>query len=96
MAEHGDAINERQAHDFIAGIQDPIVRELGRFAMAEARLRFMPTAGGDPEESARTRPAADFDMLFFAEAIVGMFAQTEIIQRLLAGDSLPRAAGWDL
>ncbi len=95
MSDRGDAINERQAYEFVSGIQNPIVRELGRFALAEARVRFMPTAAGDSDRSIGSRPDADFDMLFFAEVVVGIVAQTDIIQRLLSGESLSQAAGWD-
>lgn len=73
-----------------------LLGEFGRFALAEARVRFMPAPLGVSRKSFASRPATDFDMLFFAEIVVGMVAQTDIMQRLLSGESLSQAAGWDL
>jgi hypothetical protein len=84
-------LNEETAEEVIAGIESEPIRNLVRMAFAVARLRFAMRNGA--EES--SLPAAPFDMAFFASVLAEAFRSEETVRRVILGESIPTATGWD-
>ena len=89
-------LREEEAERVIASIVDPVQERLVRVAVAEARRRFMRPTDMLELEWRKQLPAAPFDMEFFASIMKDLFSNRELIDRLLRGESIEAATGWDV
>lgn len=95
MTKRPPLVNEEGAQDVLRAINDPVVRNLVQFGLAEARLRVarMPKQGS--ENWAAGLPDAAFDMRFYAAVLASLFSKTAVLKEVLAGKSLAEASEWD-
>jgi hypothetical protein len=94
MREAMMLVNESAADTVVANIQDSVVRNLVLFGIAEARRRFMREAGATGDLT--NLPAEPFDLGFFASVLVSLFEKRDIVQKVLAGEDLAKASGWNV
>lgn len=88
--------NEAGAERVVSNIDAPILKNAVQFSLAKARMRFIREAGED-EYAWRTQlPAAPFDMGFFASVLKEVFSRPEVVERILRGESIEQATGWDV
>jgi hypothetical protein len=96
MTRHTNPVNEQDVDGVLESMTDPIQRNLVRVAIAKARMRFMrPTTMGEAEFVAQL-PSESFDMGFFASLMKDLFANRELLNRLLRGDSIEEASEWPI
>lgn len=89
-------LREDGAQRILDAIDDPFVRSLITLCLAQARMRFIRGAGeGDVEFDAHL-PVEPFDMEFFVSVLRSAFSNKVVIERLLAGETLEVATGWDV
>jgi hypothetical protein len=88
-------LREDGAERIMAAVTDPITRNLMTIALAAARMRFMRAANLSQAEWEARLPLAPFDLEFFASVLEQVFSKHEIIERVLRGESVPSASGWD-
>ena len=94
--ERNTLINEMQAHRTAESISDPVVRNLVKFGVAEARMRAIRRVGQD-EDAWRSRlPEEPFDMEYFTQVLLSMFEKRDIVTAVLSGQDLAEASGWDV
>jgi hypothetical protein len=79
----------------VASIDDPIVRNLVALVLARTRLRFLKVDNMSDEQWRENLPSAPFDMKFLALSLAEIFAKPDLIRRVLDGQSLAQASGWD-
>lgn len=89
-------LGEEGAERVVASIEDPVVKNLVRVSVAEARMRFMRSPTETEEEWVSRLPAAPFDMEFFASVLTKVFSRRQIIERLMQGESIEQASDWDV
>jgi len=89
-------INEELAATIIDSVQDPVVQNLLRLGIAAARMGFVRWEGQSMQDWEQGLPAAPFDMEFFARALARAFAHPDVIRRILDGETIAQASGWDL
>jgi hypothetical protein len=89
-------LNDGKAERLIESVSDPILANLLRYALAQARLHLLPPAGVDPKEWEKSLPESPFDLEFFARVVHGMFSKRHIIEKLLSGATPAEATGWDV
>ena len=91
-----DLLREAEGWAAVQAIEDPVVRNLVTVVFGAARLRTVRQVG-ESEAGWRARfPAADFDMVFLVRAVEAALRDTALVRALLDGQSIERAAGWDL
>jgi hypothetical protein len=94
MTSAGTLIRDQEALSHVMAVTDPVVRDLLRFAVGEAKLTFARRVGQPELEWRSALPVADFDLEFYARVLERVFANQRIIRALLAGKSLEEASGW--
>jgi hypothetical protein len=96
MMDRKVPLNEEEATVVLSSMKDPVARELVRLVVARVRMQFMPRHGESVEERERRMPAAPFDMHFMVQTLVSVFSQHETIRKVLDGQTLAEATGWDV
>jgi hypothetical protein len=71
-------------------ITDPVVRHLVDMAIAAAVVEVA-QVGDD-----KVLPAAPFDLVFFARVVATAFRRTDIVRKVLDGQTPAEASGWDM
>ncbi len=91
-----EPFNYDAAKRILAATDDPVSANLMKYALAQLQLQLLPIAGVDEDEWRRNLPLAPFDMAFFLKVIKSMFANREVVDKLLAGQTTAQATGWDI
>jgi len=89
-------IREEDAEAMLASVDDPITGELIRLCVAAARMRFMRLKDSTDAEWEARLPSAPFDMEFFVSVLQEVFSRREVLERVLRGESVASATGWDI
>lgn len=89
-------LGEEGAAQILDSLDDPVVRELVRLCLAEARMRFMRPQGMSEAQWQMQLPVSPFDMEFFASVVTKALSRRDVLERILAGESLAQATGWDV
>lgn len=88
--------NEDEAVKAISAVEKPATRALLRMALAQARMQFMRSAQQTEEEWESQLPVAPFDMHFFVKVLTKVFDQDDALRKVLDGQSLEEATGWNV
>jgi len=89
-------MNEESAAAALDAINEPVVRNLVELAVAQVRMQFMREAGQTEDEWDSRLPNAPFDMHFFVKVLSQVFAREATIRRILDGQTVAQATGWDV
>ena len=89
-------LREDGAEEILAGVDDPVTRNLMKFCLAAARMRFMHWKDLTDVEWEARLPTAPFDMAFFASILKDIFSNREALERVLRGESVESATSWDV
>jgi hypothetical protein len=89
-------VREAEAEAELNAITDPIARELVKLCMSAVRMRFMVPQGATPEERRNRLPVAPVDMQFLTVALAETLSKRQVIERILQGESIAAATGWDV
>ena len=87
--------NEEAAARAIDAMENPITQTLLRFALARARMQFMRSPDQTAEDWESRLPVAPFDMHFLVKVLSSVFEQEDVLRRVLDGQSLEEATGWN-
>ncbi len=95
---HGDGIliHEAEARKRMDALDDRIAKELIRYCIGTARLSCARSKGTTEQEWRAGLPTAPFDMDFFARVLARVFTRRDTVERILAGESVAAATGWDV
>ena len=77
-------------------IGDRVVRNLLRFAVAEARTQVVRRADESEQQWRARLPREPFDMMFFVTVLGSMFAKSDIIARIQRGQDIAEASEWQI
>ena len=88
-------INENEAQQLVTSIEEPVTRNLVLFAIAEARRRTIRWVDQDESDYRRGLPSQPFDMEFFASVLTSLFEKSDIVRRVLDGQTLAQASEWE-
>jgi hypothetical protein len=88
-------LNEEGAERVLAEIESKVVRNLVRMALAQARLAFIHTDGKDKSEWEASLPRSPLDTEFFVRTLAEAFRNEETVRRVLNGESIEEATGWN-
>lgn len=83
----GTVVRANEAHELVHAVQDPVVREALRFCLARAVLSL---------DSGMHEPPRPFDLEAFARVLLDVFSKRQILERILAGQSIAQATGLDI
>ncbi|MCA9590945.1 MAG: hypothetical protein KC657_36860 [Myxococcales bacterium] len=59
-------------------------------------MRFMRPQGMSEAQWQMQLPVSPFDMEFFASVVTKALSRRDVLERILAGESLAQATGWDV
>jgi hypothetical protein len=77
-------------------IDDPITKNLVRIAVGMMTVRALPFhKPGSPAERVAEPPVSPIDYAFFVRLMRDMFENREKLQKVMAGESIESAYGWD-
>jgi hypothetical protein len=88
-------LREDGAEKILAGVDDPVTKNLMRLCVAEARMRLVRWKDLSDAEWEAQLPIAPFDFEFFISVLKHVFSKRETLERVLRGESLDYATGWD-
>lgn len=74
---NGELLRDAEATELIASTDDPVTRHLLTNARFHLFRRY---------HEKKDRPAADFDMLYFATLMRDVFSEHDVLRRILAGE----------
>ena len=80
----------------MSAVENPATRTLLRMAIAQARMQFMRSAEQTEEDWERQLPIAPFDMHFFAKVLAKVFEREDVLRKILDGQPLEEATGWNI
>ena len=89
-------LREDDAERALNAIDDQVVRSLVRLCVSQARMRFVRRVGESDIDYEAHLPLESFDMEFFVSVLREAFANPAVIGRILAGETLEAAVGWDV
>ncbi|MBL8612119.1 MAG: hypothetical protein JNL38_32560 [Myxococcales bacterium] len=95
MSDEALFVNAKQSSDFIAQVEDEVVRNLLRVAVAQVGIRIARGPSVSDHELAEKLPTTPFDLLFFVQVLYKMFSQRRLLQDVLDGKTPAQASGWD-
>lgn len=96
MSDRPVSLNETEARALASAIVDPVARNLVNFTLATVRARFLKYADESATERESRLPAAPFDMAFLVHALVDTFKNPDVLRRMLDGQTIAEATGWDV
>jgi hypothetical protein len=85
----------KEAEGLIERVNDPVLANMMRYALAQAHLHLLPSVDLDRTEWEKSLPIEPFDLEFFLRIVHSMFYKREIVRQLMAGATLASATGWD-
>jgi hypothetical protein len=88
-------LRSEEAAAFIATQEDEVVRNLLRIAVATVGRRVAIGTNVSREEWAHCLPRTPFDMLFFVQTLARMFSNPALLRRVMDGETIAKASGWD-
>jgi hypothetical protein len=89
-------IREDEAEKIVAGVKDPVARNVVTLCLTRARMRFMRWQGTTEDEWKAQLPTADLDMAFLASVLEEVFSKRDVVDRILRGESIASATDWDV
>lgn len=78
-------VNQEEAEQLLRSVSNAAVRQLVEIAYIEVKRRF---------EELESLPGADFDVLFFMEALKVAFSNIDDVRRILDGEDLASQYDW--
>jgi hypothetical protein len=96
LPEVSQPFNYDAAKQLLESTQDPILRNVLMFAMAQLQLHLVPIVGTDEAEWRRNLPMEPFDTAFFLKVVRSIFTHRDVLEKLLAGKTTAQATGWDI
>jgi hypothetical protein len=63
---------------------------------AAARMRVMPWRGSSETDRVERMPVAPFDMEFFVRVATEALSRRKVVDRILRGETIAAATGWDI
>ena len=96
FADRRGPIQEEGAAKLLQEMDDPIAGELMKLCLAAARMRFVRWEGLSSTEWEARLPKSPFDMEFFACVLKDVFSKREVLERVLRGETVASATGWEM
>lgn len=87
---------EEGAEQVLSSVEDEVTKNLMKMGFAVARMRYIRWKDMTDAEWEARLPAAPFDMEFFASVLKDVFSEREVLERVLRGESIASATGWDV
>jgi hypothetical protein len=94
MPDDAILINELAANELLKTVDDSTRRNLLLLGLAQARMRAVRPTGVTDQAWRASLPQAPFDMLFFSQILLGMFADRGLIEGVLRGQDPAELTGW--
>lgn len=89
-------LREEGAEHVLSSVDDAVTKNLMTMGLGIARMRYVRWNEMTDAELEARLPAAPFDMEFFAYVLRDLFSDREVLERVLAGESIASATGWDI
>jgi hypothetical protein len=86
MTSQPGQLNADAAYELAGSLEDPILREVIRFALSILEIQFLRPTDMSEQEFAEQLPSAPFDLLFFTKVLTFVFHHKDEVRRMLAGE----------
>jgi hypothetical protein len=89
-------IGQTEAGELVRNTTDPVTQNLLKVCTAAVTMRLMRRADESEADWAQRQPQAPFDAAFFVSVMSGVMSRHDMLKRILAGETIAQATGWDV